>query len=55
MVVFNLTRFARVGPDEPPESSPHFAGDWGLLNNRLYAGILDVPQYGVRAGRGDFE
>jgi len=26
-----------------------------LLNNRLYAGIVDVPEYGVRARRGDFE
>ena len=23
--------------------------------NRLYAGIVDVPEYGVRAKRGDFE
>jgi hypothetical protein len=26
-----------------------------LLRNRLYAGIVDVPEYGVRARRGDFE
>jgi len=26
-----------------------------LLSNRLYAGIVDVPEYGVRAKRGDFE
>ena len=26
-----------------------------LLRNRLYAGIVDVPEYGVRAKRGDFE
>jgi hypothetical protein len=26
-----------------------------LLRNRLYAGIVDVPAYGVRAKRGDFE
>src|SRR5687768_7308726 len=26
-----------------------------LLPNRLYAGIVDVPEYGVRAKRGDFE
>ena len=25
-----------------------------LLRNRLYAGIVDVPEYGVRAKRGDF-
>ena len=26
-----------------------------LLRNRLYAGIVDVPEYGVRGKRGDFE
>ena len=26
-----------------------------LLRNQLYAGIVDVPQYGVRAKRGDFD
>jgi hypothetical protein len=26
-----------------------------LLRNRLYAGIVDVPDYGVRGKRGDFE
>ncbi len=26
-----------------------------LLSNQLYAGIVDVPEYGVRAKRGDFE
>jgi hypothetical protein len=26
-----------------------------LLRNRLYAGIVDVPAYGVRAKRSDFE
>ncbi len=26
-----------------------------LLRNRLYAGIVDVREYGVRATRGDFE
>jgi hypothetical protein len=26
-----------------------------LLRNQLYAGIVDVPEYGVRANRGDFE
>jgi DNA invertase Pin-like site-specific DNA recombinase len=26
-----------------------------LLRNQLYAGIVDVPEYGVRAQRGDFE
>jgi hypothetical protein len=26
-----------------------------LLRNRLYAGIVDVPEYGVRAKRVDFE
>jgi site-specific DNA recombinase len=26
-----------------------------LLRNRFYAGIVDVPEYGVRAKRGDFE
>jgi hypothetical protein len=26
-----------------------------LLRNRLHAGIVDVPEYGVRAERGDFE
>jgi len=26
-----------------------------LLRNQLYAGIVDVPDYGVRAKRGDFE
>jgi site-specific DNA recombinase len=26
-----------------------------LRRNRLYAGIVDVPEYGVRAKRGDFE
>jgi site-specific DNA recombinase len=26
-----------------------------LLRNRLYAGIVDVPEYGVRDKRGDFE
>lgn len=26
-----------------------------LLRNQLYAGIVDVPDYGVRGGRGDFE
>ena len=26
-----------------------------LLRNRLYAGIVDVTEYGVRAKRGDFE
>ena len=26
-----------------------------LLRNRLCAGIVDVPEYGVRAKRGDFE
>ena len=25
-----------------------------LLRNQLYAGIVDVPEYGVRAKRGDF-
>ena len=26
-----------------------------LLRNQLYAGIVDVPEYGVRAKRSDFE
>ena len=26
-----------------------------LLRNQLYAGIVDVPEYGVRAKRGDLE
>ena len=26
-----------------------------LLRNQLYAGIVDVPEYGVRGKRGDFE
>jgi hypothetical protein len=26
-----------------------------LLRNQLCAGIVDVPEYGVRARRGDFE
>jgi hypothetical protein len=26
-----------------------------LLRNRLYAGIVDVTEYGVRGKRGDFE
>ena len=26
-----------------------------LLRNQLYAGIVDVPEYGIRAKRGDFE
>jgi hypothetical protein len=26
-----------------------------LLSNQLYAGIVDVPEYGVRGKRGDFE
>jgi len=26
-----------------------------LLSNQLYAGIVDVPEYGVRGQRGDFE
>lgn len=26
-----------------------------LLRNQLYAGIIDVPEYGVRGRRGDFE
>ena len=26
-----------------------------LLRNQIYAGIVDVPEYGVRAKRGDFE
>jgi site-specific DNA recombinase len=26
-----------------------------LLRNQLYAGIVDVPKYGVRSKRGDFE
>ena len=26
-----------------------------LLRNRLYAGIVDVPEYGVHAKRGDFQ
>jgi site-specific DNA recombinase len=26
-----------------------------LLRNQLYAGIVDVPEYGVRGTRGDFE
>jgi hypothetical protein len=26
-----------------------------LLRNQLYAGIVDVPEYDVRAKRGDFE
>jgi hypothetical protein len=26
-----------------------------LLRNRLYTGIVDVPEYGVHANRGDFE
>ena len=26
-----------------------------LLRNQLYAGIVDVPEYGVRRKRGDFE
>jgi hypothetical protein len=26
-----------------------------LLRNQLYAGIVDVPEYGVRSKRGDFE
>ena len=26
-----------------------------LLLNQMYAGIVDVPEYGVRAKRGDFE
>jgi hypothetical protein len=38
-----------VGPDEPSLSAPHVTGD------RLCAGIVDVPEYGVRAKRGDFE
>jgi hypothetical protein len=27
----------------------------GLLRNQLYAGIVDVPEYGGRGKRGDFE
>jgi site-specific DNA recombinase len=27
----------------------------GMLRNQLYAGIVDVPEYGVRGKRGDFE
>jgi hypothetical protein len=26
-----------------------------LLRNRLYVGIIDVPEFGVRDQRGDFE
>ena len=26
-----------------------------LLRNQLYAGVVDVPEYGVRGKRGDFE
>ena len=26
-----------------------------LLRNQLYAGIVDVPEYGVRGKRGDFD
>jgi hypothetical protein len=26
-----------------------------LLENQLYIGIIDVPEYGVRSRRGDFE
>jgi hypothetical protein len=26
-----------------------------LLRNQLYAGIVDVPEYGVRAKRGDLD
>jgi site-specific DNA recombinase len=26
-----------------------------LLRNQLYAGLVDVPEYGVRGKRGDFE
>jgi site-specific DNA recombinase len=26
-----------------------------MLRNQLYAGIVDVPEYGVRGRRGDFE
>jgi hypothetical protein len=54
VVVFNLTRFAR-------EKYDHFAlraylKSLGIsLRNQLYAGIVDVPEYGVRGKRGDFE
>jgi hypothetical protein len=27
----------------------------GLLRNQLCAGIVDVPEYGVRGKRGDFD
>ena len=26
-----------------------------LMRNQLYAGIVDVPEYGIRGKRGDFE
>jgi len=48
----------RLGPDEPPESSATSQAIGSLLRNHLYAlyaGIVHVPEYGVRVKRGDFE
>ena len=43
-------------PAESPGSAPLSSQAIGmLLRNQLYAGIVDVPEYGVRDKRGDFE
>jgi len=46
---------ARLGSDQPPRSAAHIAGDRHAPGNQLYAGIVDVPEYGVRGKRGDFD
>ena len=44
-----------LGLDQPALPSAHIASDRHAAANHLYAGIVDVPEYGVRGKRGDFE
>ena len=44
-----------MGLDQPSPSAAHVQAIGMLLRNQLYAGLVDVPEYGVRGRRGDFE
>ena len=44
-----------MGPAESARAPLSSQAIGALLRNQLYAGIVDVPEYGVRNKRGDFE
>ena len=50
-----LEAVKRLGLHEPPGCPLTSQAIGMLLRNQLYAGIVDVPEDGVRAKRGDFE